>query len=319
LHKFMNWDGPMLTDSGGYQIFAMGHGSVSEEVKGIRQKNEKTILKITEEGAMFRSYLDGQKIMMTPEISIDIQRKLGADLIVQLDECTPFSVSRQYTEASTSMSLRWGDRSLAEFKRGDTGCQALYGVIQGGIYPDLRRISAEGVSSQQFFGTAIGGSLGQSTEQMRDVVALTMSLVPADRPVHLLGIGRVEDIFFGVINGIDTFDCVQPTRIARHGHAITPFHEKGIINLKNACYKYDNSPLVENSEHPWLNYSKSYIHHLFRTKEILGPLLLTYNNVYQMNQLMKDIQNDLAEGSLKNSAQKWLSPKAAASFLSLLN
>jgi queuine tRNA-ribosyltransferase len=172
LHKFMNWNGPMFTDSGGFQIFSLGYGSVADEIKGRgKQGRPKTILKITEEGASFKSYLDGRTFFLTPEESINIQRKLGADLIVQLDECTPFHVDKDYTAKSMRMSMRWGDRSLAEWKRHDDGKQRMYGIVQGGVYPDLRKESCEYTRDRDFFATAIGGSLGSHKEQMYEVVA----------------------------------------------------------------------------------------------------------------------------------------------------
>ena len=223
LHKMMNWNGPMLTDSGGYQIFSFGYGSVAEEIKGNRKQsglNKTNGVKITEEGAMFRSYFDGSKQFLTPERSIQIQKKLGADLILVLDECTPFHVSEKYTKKSMDMSHRWAMRSLAEFNKINDGSQQLYGIIQGGIYPHLRKESCEFVNSQAFFGNAVGGSLGQNKEQMHEVVGIAMATLNRDRPTHLLGIGGVADIFNGVRYGIDTFDCVHPTRLARHGGAL---------------------------------------------------------------------------------------------------
>jgi queuine tRNA-ribosyltransferase len=224
LQKFTGWNGPMFTDSGGYQIFSMGHGTVASEIKGNRSNSsmmtEKLLTKIDEEGATFRSYVDGSSHLLTPEKSIDIQRKLGADLIVVLDECTPFNVEKEYTTESMRRSHRWAQRSLKEFIRTDTGKQALYGIVQGGIYEDLRDESTDFVNSQNFFGTAIGGSLGDTRKRMHEIVEYTRSKVRDDRPVHLLGIGGVMDIFNGVRQGIDTFDCVAPMRLARHGGAL---------------------------------------------------------------------------------------------------
>jgi queuine tRNA-ribosyltransferase len=224
LQKFTGWNGPMFTDSGGYQIFSMGHGTVASEIKGNRSNSsmmtEKLLTKINEEGATFRSYVDGSSHLLTPEKSIDIQRKLGADLIVVLDECTPFHVEKEYTTESMRRSHRWAQRSLQEFIRTDTGKQALYGIVQGGIYEDLRDESTDFVNSQNFFGTAIGGSLGDTRKRMHEIVEYTRSKVRDDRPVHLLGIGGVMDIFNGVRQGIDTFDCVAPMRLARHGGAL---------------------------------------------------------------------------------------------------
>jgi queuine tRNA-ribosyltransferase len=221
LHKFMAWSGPMLTDSGGFQIFSLGAGTEAEEVKGNRpDKRNPLLTELTDEGATFRSPRDGAYHHLTPEKSIDIQRKLGADLIVVLDECTPFHVDRDYTARSLEMTHRWADRSLAEFERHHDGRQALYGVIQGGIYEDLRREGAEFVASRPFFGHAVGGCLGAHKDQMYDIVDYaTRPLAAYERPIHLLGIGGMRDIWEGVALGIDTFDCVTPTRIARHGWA----------------------------------------------------------------------------------------------------
>lgn len=223
LQKFTGWNGPMFTDSGGYQIFSMGHGTVANEIKGNRgnaMSTTQSLLGITEQSAKFRSYVDGSMQVLTPERSIDIQRKLGADLIVVLDECTPFNVEKNYTIESMRRSHRWALRSLAEFKRTQNYKQALYGIVQGGIYKELRDESTAFVNSQNFFGTAIGGSLGNTRRAMHDIVSYTRARVRDDRPVHLLGIGGVIDIFNGVRQGIDTFDCVSPMRLARHGGAL---------------------------------------------------------------------------------------------------
>lgn len=313
LHKFMGWDGPMLTDSGGFQIFAMGHGSVADEIKGRRsQTREKTLLKITEQGAEFRSYMGGEKLFLTPERSIDIQRKLGADLIVQLDECTPFHVDRAYTAKSMRMSHRWGDRSLAEFVRGGglsaNGLpQALYGIIQGGVYPDLRKESAEYTRDRAFFGTAVGGSLGSDKAQMAEVVGMCMPHVHPDRPVHLLGIGGIVDIFNGVEQGIDTFDCVSPTRIARHGWALMPGAKGERLNLRNAAHKRDPRPIDETCGcHACRNFSRAYLHHLFKADELLGPHLLSLHNIATMNRLMRDVRDGIRTGTLDEVRRRWV-------------
>ncbi len=306
LHKFMNWDGPMLTDSGGYQIFSMGHGSVASEVKGNRQlPQQKSLTKITEEGAVFRNYLNGSKICLTPEKSIDIQRKLGADLIVQLDECTPFHVDKAYTERSMHLSHRWGQRSLAEFDRKNNGAQALYGIVQGGVYEDLRPVAAQYTRDHPFFGTAIGGSLGADKTQMYDVVAMTVPHIAKDRPVHLLGIGGIEDILTGVEFGMDTFDCVSPTRIARHGWAIAKGVPKNRLNIRNARFKEDLSPLNEDCP-TCSQYSKAYIHHLLKAEELLALQLISINNVYMMNRLMREVREGIKTGTLDQVRKSWL-------------
>lgn len=221
LQKFTAWHGPMLTDSGGFQIFSMGCGTIANEIKGNRKiQMEKKLLGIDEDGATFLSYVDGNAHKLTPELSIEVQRKLGADLIVVLDECTPFNVDYNYTAESTRRSHRWALRSLKEFERTASGKQALYGIVQGGVYDELRDESADFINNHSFFGTAIGGSLGATKQEMHRIISYTRSRVRNDRPVHLLGIGGVIDIFHGVRQGIDTFDCVHPSRIARHGGAL---------------------------------------------------------------------------------------------------
>lgn len=366
LQKFTAWRGPMLTDSGGYQIFSMGFGSVSSEIKGNRNSEQlgwnQTLEKIDEHGATFRSYVDGQILTLTPEKSIDIQRKLGADLIVVLDECTPFNVEKQYTEDSMERSHRWALRSLAEFDRLKDGKQALYGIVQGGVYPDLRDRSTAFMNDHPFFGIAIGGSLGATKKDMHDIVRYTRSKVRNDRPIHLLGIGGVRDIFHGVRQGIDTFDCVHPSRLARHGGALVPTshwdeedspdtegtfnhadmartrrEEKmvkknreravakglpveeniamgGMLTRKNKVVarkirehtnvcksrcRHDPRPLDPTCKcYTCTNFSRAYLHHLFKAGEQLAGTLLTIHNVHFMNRLMRDIRVGIKDDTL---------------------
>lgn len=318
LQRFMGWNGPMLTDSGGFQIFSLGHGSVAEEVKGRRMSTRpKSLVKINEEGATFKSYLDGKRHTLTPERSIQVQRNLGADLIVVLDECTPFHVDKSYTEKSMHMSHRWAVRSLQEFQKGPTGVQALYGITQGGVYPDLRRISADFVNSQPFFGHAVGGSLGANKDQMEEVVEMAVEGLDPSRPIHLLGIGGTRDIFFGVQQGIDTFDCVHPTRLARHGGALVPvsvWEELGEdpkgrehLNLRNARFREDAAPIDSTCGcHTCQNFSRSYIHHLLKAGELLGMQSLTTHNVHFMNRLLAAIRSAIANDSLEDERKKWV-------------
>lgn len=314
LHKFMGWDGPMLTDSGGFQIFSLGHGSVSSEIKGKRNtQRPKTLLKITEEGATFRSYIDGKKHLLTPERSMETQVKLGADLIVSFDECTPFHVDKSYTARSMRMSHRWGVRSLAAFNQlNETGRQRLYGIIQGGVYQDLRDESTDFVNNYAFFGHAIGGSLGADKSQMYDVVSYTAAKLDPSRPIHLLGIGGVEDIFHGVMQGIDTFDCVHPTRLARHGGALVrPEHHdqkgKDHINLNNGKFREDYSPLEPDCPcETCKNYTRAYIHHLLKAKELLACTLVSIHNISFMNRLMQDIRKSLKEGGFQATFKRWV-------------
>lgn len=316
IHKFMGWDGPMLTDSGGFQIFSLGHGSVASEIKGRRSgQRRKTLVKITEEGAQFKSYIDGRSYCLTPERSIQIQRQIGADLVVVLDECTPFHVDKRYTEVSMALSHRWALRSLAEFKQGDTGKQALYGIIQGGVYPDLRRVSADFVNETDFFGHAVGGSLGADKNQMEDVVKTTMGYLRPDRPVHLLGIGGIRDIFSGVEEGIDTFDCVHPTRLARHGGALVMAHHwqaqdgdgREHINLRNTQYKEDSRPIDETCPcRTCKTFSRAYLHHLLKANELIVMHALTIHNVTYMNRLMASIRRALAQDTLAEERKRWI-------------
>lgn len=308
LHKFMGWDGPMLTDSGGFQIFSLGHGSVADEIKGKNKFRENTSLKkITEKGATFKSYIDGSTKTLTPESSIEVQRKLGADLILVLDECTPFHVDKKYTERSMEMSHRWGDRSLEEFKRTHTGKQGLYGIVQGGVYEDLRLRSAEYTASRPFFGTAIGGSLGATKAQMYDVVDYAMAGVEMSRPIHLLGIGGVDDIWENVEKGIDTFDCVSPTRIARHAWALAREGKKFRLNLQNSRFKEDPKPIEEDCDcSTCQKYSRAYIHYLLKAKEMQGVHLLVVHNMRFMMRLMETIRQALREDRLAEAKREWL-------------
>ena len=313
IHKFMGWNGPILTDSGGFQVFSLGHGSVASEIKGKRfGGRRKTLLKITEEGAEFKSYLDGKKHMLSPEKSIQTQRELGTDFVVVFDECTPFHVEKSYTAMSMRRSHRWEERSLEEFKKHHDGTQALYGIVQGGIYEDLRREATDFVNSQPFFAHAVGGSLGADKEQMYDVVSYTMGRLTPDRPVHLLGIGGTRDIFEGVKNGIDTFDCVHPTRLARHGGALIRA-DQGLdttrehINLKNVQFKEDEAPIDETCGcETCQTYSRSYLHYLLKAKELLALQAITTHNVFYMNRLLEAVRSAIKNDTLDAERKKWI-------------
>lgn len=310
LHKFMGWSGPMLTDSGGFQIFSLGHGSVADEIKG-RRSGVSTLTKITEEGAIFKSYWDGTTQVLTPEKSIAVQRDLGADLIVSFDECTPFHSDKKYTEISMERSHRWEKRSLEEFEKGDDGQQALYGIIQGGVHPDLRKRSAEFVSSNPFFATAIGGTLGSTKEQMYDVVESAIVGLDVSRPIHLLGIGGISDIFHGVKIGIDTFDCVHPTRIARHGGALVKAayrdsENREHINLKRSEYASDDSPIEPDCDcETCKTSSKAYLHYLLKANELLCLSAIAVHNIRFMNRLMEEIREGITNGNLSEVERKW--------------
>ena len=316
LHKFMNWKGPLLTDSGGFQIFSLGHGSVSDEIKGRRNKSKrnKSLLKIDEGGALFKSYLDGTNHLLSPEKSIQIQRDLGADLILVFDECTPFNVDKTYTEKSMQRSHRWARRSLNSFnskinynpKYGSSGEQRLYGIVQGGVYEDLREESIEfNLNHIDIFGIAIGGSLGSSKDEMYKVVNFTSNKLGVNHPIHLLGIGDSKDIWRLVKEGVDTFDCVSPTRLARHGGALMR-SESGKININNAQFENEKNPidptcLCETCQ----NFSLSYLHHLFKTNELLGLQLLTFHNIFFMNDLMNIIREAIEKDRLEEAEKEW--------------
>ena len=316
LHKFMNWKGPMLTDSGGFQIFSLGHGSVADEIKGRTNslKRKKSLINISEEGALFKSYIDGKNILLTPEISINVQRNIGADLILVFDECTPFHVDKTYTSESMRRSHRWSVRSINSFEsnkdyqacNGSSGPQALYGIIQGGIYEDLRDESINfNMNNKSFFGLAIGGSLGSSKNEMYEVVKYTSSKLENKHPIHLLGIGDPRDIWQLVTYGTDTFARVSPTRLARHGGALTR-NVKGKINLKNKEFKYNLNPIDKNCGcKTCKNYTSSYIHHLLKSEELLALSLITGHNVYFMNSLMEYIRKGIEDDRLESAEKEW--------------
>lgn len=317
LQNFTQWKKPMMTDSGGYQIFSLGHGSVSEEIKG-KNKNikRKSLIKISEEGASFRNYLNGDKVHLSPESSIELQRHFGADLIFVLDECTPFNVSKKYTESSMYLSHRWAKRCLSNFQipysdykpnSGSSGLQHLYGIIQGGVYEDLRKISCEETCSNNYDGLAIGGSLGSTKEQMYEIFSYCESHIDKQKPVHVLGIGGIDDILHGVNCGYDTFDCVSPTRIARHGIMLSKSSIKG-LNLNNAKFRDDHSSLDESCDLSEINkFTKSYIHHLFKSNEILGMVILSIYNVWFMNNFFKEIRSQIENESFENYKKEILS------------
>lgn len=310
VHGMTGWTGPMMTDSGGFQIFAMGEGTVADEIKGRRKQNpkQKLLLGISEEGAKFKSYIDGSVFTLTPESCIQAQRKLGADLIYCLDECPPYHLDRDYTAKSMEMSHRWEMRSFEEFKRHNDGRQGLYGIVQGGVYEDLRKESCDFISGNDFFGTAIGGSLGVTIDQIYDeVVSWCMPNLPEDRPVHLLGIGSFRDVFSGVRYGIDTFDCVTPTRIARHGWALIKGAESERMNLRNGCYRDDPTPLDPTQDHYYSqNFSRGYLHHLIKAREPLAMHILSVHNIATMTRLMREVRQAIKDDTLDALEKEWL-------------
>jgi len=305
----------MLTDSGGFQIFSLGHGSVSDEIKGsLNTKRNKSLLSINEEGSLFKSYVDGSLKLLSPEKSIEIQRNLGADLILVFDECTPFHVDKTYTSNSMKRSHRWAIRSNNSFDTGiiykpgfgSAGEQQLYGIVQGGVYEDLREESIEfNLNKINNFGIAIGGSLGSSKDEMYKVVNFTAKKLGNQHPVHLLGIGDPKDIWTLVKSGIDTFDCVSPTRLARHGSALIK-GKKGKLNIKNKFFADELSPIDKDCSCPTCrSYSLAYIHHLFKANELLGLQLITSHNIYFMNNLMNIIRDSIENNNIKEAEKEW--------------
>jgi queuine tRNA-ribosyltransferase len=285
LHRFMGWDKPILTDSGGFQVFSLGE-----------------MRKITEEGVKFASPINGDKLFLSPEISMQIQRALDSDIAMQFDECTPYQIDGRpatETEAAQSMrmSLRWGKRSRNEFERGENP-NALFGIVQGGMFEHLRDESLAGLEDIGFDGIAIGGlSVGEPKEDMMRVLSHVGPRLPADKPHYLMGVGTPEDLVAGVVNGIDMFDCVMPTRNARNGWLFTRF---GDIKIKNARYRDDTEPLDETCDcYACRNFSRAYLHHLHRTGEILGARLNTVHNLHYYLQLMGSMRAAIDAGQFQ--------------------
>lgn len=274
----MNWDRPILTDSGGFQVF-----SLSE------------LRNITEEGVHFRNHLSGEKLFIGPEQSIEIQNALGADIIMAFDECPPYPAERDYVKPSLERTTRWAERSLKAHSRPND--QALFGIVQGGMYKDLREQSAKELVSLDFPGYAVGGlSVGEPKEIMYEILEHTTPFLPEYKPRYLMGVGDPESLFEGVIRGIDMFDCVLPTRIARNGTTMT---SQGRVVVRNATYARDFGPLDPNCGcYTCRNYSKAYIRHLLKADEIFGLRLTTYHNLYFLIDLMKNIRQAIMEDRL---------------------
>ena len=277
LHEFINWDKPILTDSGGFQVFSLG-----------------AMRKITEEGVKFSSPVNGEKIMLTPERSMEVQRELGSDVVMIFDECTPYPATHQEAKSSMELSLRWAQRSKEA--HGDNP-SALFGIVQGGMYEDLREESINGLKAIEFDGYAIGGlSVGEPKEDMVRILDHTAPLIPEDKPRYLMGVGKPEDLVEGVRRGIDMFDCVMPTRNARNGHL---FVTTGVVKIRNAKNKTDTGPLdAECDCYTCKNYSRAYLHHLDKCREILGSQLNTLHNLHFYQKVMKGLRDAIEQGKL---------------------
>jgi queuine tRNA-ribosyltransferase len=277
LHRFMGWSGPILTDSGGFQVYSLA-----------------AMRKLTEEGVHFRSPIDGSKVFLSPEESMRIQRALDSDIAMIFDECTPYPATETQAALSMERSLRWAARS----RRAHEGNpNALFGIVQGGVYPSLRERSARGLIEIGFDGYAVGGlAVGEPAEERERTLDETVPLLPADRPRYLMGVGRPEDIVAAVVRGIDLFDCVMPTRNARNGHLFTRF---GVVRIRNARYRDDTAPVdPECGCYTCTHYSRAYLHHLDRCAEILGAHLMTVHNLHYYQELMAGLRAAIAGGNL---------------------
>jgi len=277
LHDFIHWDKPILTDSGGFQVFSLGK-----------------MRKITEEGVRFSSPVNGEKIMLTPERSMEVQRKLGSDVVMIFDECTPYPATHKESQVSMELSLRWAQRS--KDAHGDNP-SALFGIVQGGMFEDLREVSINGLKAIGFDGYAIGGlSVGEPKEDMKRILDHTAPLIPENKPRYLMGVGKPEDLVEGVRRGIDMFDCVMPTRNARNGHL---FVNTGVVKIRNASNKTDTGPLDASCDcYTCKNYSRAYLHHLDKCKEILGSQLNTLHNLHFYQKVMQGLRDAIEQGKL---------------------
>jgi queuine tRNA-ribosyltransferase len=305
----MGWERAIITDSGGFQVFSMGHGTVADEIKGRRRgTGEGAILAIEEQGVRFRSYIDGSERFLSPEISMAVQAQLHSDIVLAFDECTPFHAARDYTARSTERTHRWLERSLA-WRAAHGGPPSLfYGIVQGGVYEDLRIESVAAVAASGAEGIAIGGSLGQEKAQMYEVVDWTTReterLAP-ERPRHLLGIGEVDDLIRGVELGIDSFDCAMPTRLARHGVALVADpSNRWRLEVDRPAFRGDDAPLIDGCPCPACagGLSRGYLHYLARSREQSGARLLTLHNLTFIARLMVRLREAIVDGRLAEVA-----------------
>ncbi len=279
LHDFSQWQGPILTDSGGFQVFSLG-----------------ALRKISEEGVKFQSPVNGSLVELTPEISMQVQRDLGADIVMIFDECTPYPATEKEAETSMALSLRWAERSKKA--HGDNPA-ALFGIVQGGMYPHLRQRSLDGLKAIDFDGFAIGGlSVGEPKDEMMHVLDNVAWQLPEDKPRYLMGVGKPQDIVESVRRGIDMFDCVIPTRNARNGHLFT---STGVVKIRNATNRHDLRPLDDNCDcYTCQNFTRAYLHHLDRCKEMLGAQLNTIHNLRYYQLLMAGLRNAIEQGTLQH-------------------
>jgi queuine tRNA-ribosyltransferase len=300
LHGFMGWEGALITDSGGFQVFSLAHGNVADEVKGSgRRPSERGgVLEIAEEGVRFRSYRDGSEHFLSPETSMEVQAALGSDIALVFDECTPYRADREYTARSTERTHRWLERCLAWHERHGPPRQAVFGIVQGGVHEDLRRESAGAVSAAPVDGLAIGGTLGRDKEEMRAVLGMTAPLLPEDAPKHLLGVGEVDDLLAGIALGLDVFDCAVPTRLARHGVALAPEPERRFrLDLRKAGWEGNREPLAQGCPCPaCTRHDRDYVSYLSRAEELTAVRLLVLHNLVFLERLMSGARRAIASG-----------------------
>jgi tRNA-guanine transglycosylase len=333
LHRFMNWSGPILTDSGGFQVFSLGAGlehgvgKVASIFPGegsgpATGRRGEGLVRVEEERVVFTSHVDGSRHVFTPEISIDVQRALGADVVLAFDECTSPLHDERYTAESAERTHRWADRSLRAFVASGPRHgydQTLYGIVQGGAFEAVRRSSARVVGAMGFGGIAIGGNLGDTREAMYRILDWTIPELPDAAPRHLLGIGDVPSIFEAVARGVDTFDCVAPTRNARNGGVMARFDDDGRplpsfrLNLKNARFANDPRPIDEGCDCATCrSYSRAYLRHLLKANEQLGQQLATVHNLRFMARLMEEIREAIVAGRFGGTMDAWLAPARQA-------
>lgn len=292
LHKFINWTGPILTDSGGFQVFSLGE-----------------MRKISEEGVTFRSPVDGSEIFLGPEDAIKIQHRLGSDVVMVFDECTPFPASEQEAKKSMELSMRWAERCRSAHGNNEA---ALFGIVQGGMFKELRDESLQRLMDIGFDGYALGGlSVGEPKEQMRNIVEYCGERMPAEKPRYLMGVGTPEDIVYAVSQGIDMFDCVMPTRNARNGHIFT---SQGLLRLRNKRFRNDSRPLDVNCDcYTCKNFSRAYLHHLDKCKEMLGAQLNTIHNLSYYQSVMSGLRGAIEKGRLSSFVDEFLTGQSQMS------
>jgi queuine tRNA-ribosyltransferase len=290
LHRFMNWQKPILTDSGGYQVMSLAE-----------------LRRLNEDGVRFRSHIDGSKHMLSPETSMEIQRLLGSDIVMAFDECTPFPAEEAVAAASMRLSMRWARRSRAAF--GDRPGYALFGIQQGSVYRDLREESAKSLQEVGFEGYALGGlAVGEGQAQMFEVLDYAPGMLPDDRPRYLMGVGKPDDLVGAVARGVDMFDCVLPSRSGRTGQAFT---RRGTVNIRNSRHAADPRPLDPDCTCPACsNYSRAYLHHVLRAGEIIACMLLTWHNLHYYQELMAGMRDAIGTGSLADFTTRFHETRA---------